>query len=280
MTCSLVLILDTFRVSIVGDKGSADAWLERAVAPFSLIQYKMHFRPRRHIAVNTKTAALFRISSRVSFTKLAFPLELFHEFSTCFPNLSNFFRPLTSAFRYFLSFRIGPARSALQLSPSTLLADVSQQQTSTVTRAKDQVPRLPSLETMSELPITSKDDVETTLMYDCRDTSTLQGVKYSYWVLGSAHDDDALYMGMVKGNTRPSEHGLEQIKKALSRVPAECIFPPLPFPWWLVRTRVTVADDWDEEPSPDLYLKRPWITNLNAQPGEISVARWFAHEIK
>ncbi|KAK3379698.1 hypothetical protein B0T24DRAFT_695654 [Lasiosphaeria ovina] len=133
---------------------------------------------------------------------------------------------------------------------------------------------------MSELPITCKDDVETALVYDCRDMSTLQGVKYSYWVLGSALDDDALYMGTIKGNTPPSEHVLEQIKEALSQVPAECIFPPLPFPWWLARTRVTVADDWDKEPSPDLYLKRPWITNLDAQPGENNVARWFAHEIK
>lgn len=135
---------------------------------------------------------------------------------------------------------------------------------------------------MSELPIASKDDVETALVYDWRDPSTVQEVKYSYWVLGSAHGDDALYMGTIKGNTLPSEHGLEQIKKALSRVPAERIFPPLPFPWWLVRTRVTVADDWDEEPSHDLYLKLPWITNfqVDAQPGEVSVARWFAHEIK
>jgi len=135
---------------------------------------------------------------------------------------------------------------------------------------------------MSEPPITSKDNVETSLLYDCGDMNALQAVRYSYWVSGSAHSDDALYMGTIKGSAPPSEHSLEQIKTALSQVPAERVFPPLPFPWWVVRTCVTVADDWDEEPSPDLYLKRPWIANLSADapPGEDRVALWFVHEVK
>ncbi|KAK3372077.1 hypothetical protein B0H63DRAFT_513585 [Podospora didyma] len=134
---------------------------------------------------------------------------------------------------------------------------------------------------MSELPITCKDDVGSLKVFDMRDKDTFQGIQYFYWLLGSVHDGDLLYMGMIKGNKPSSEHSLEHIKKALSQAPAECIFPPLPLPWWLSRTRVTVADDWGKEPSPDVYLKRPWIASLeNIQPGEVTVARWFAHEIK
>jgi hypothetical protein len=68
-------------------------------------------------------------------------------------------------------------------------------------------------------------------------------------------------------------------------VPAKHIFPPLPFPWWNFRTRVTVADDWDEKPSEDLYyLKQPWVNDEGTGPGEddddSSPAKWLAHEVE
>ena len=96
-------------------------------------------------------------------------------------------------------------------------------------------------------------------------------------------------MGTTKGSSASTfDHSIEQIKEALSRVPAERVFPPLPFLWWNFRTRVTVADNWDEKPSPYLYyLKRPWVNDVEADdaagPGEDddgSPVKWFAHEIK
>jgi len=154
-------------------------------------------------------------------------------------------------------------------------------------------------DTMAEPRITNRDDVMTSLLYggDGDDGGTLQAVKYSCWVSDSVHGGDALYMGTIQvegddNNKPPSDsdladvhiHSLEQIQMALSRVAADRVFPPLPFPWWMARTVVTVADDWDAEPRPDLYLKRPWITHLDvdAAPGESpsSVAVWFAHEVK
>jgi len=138
----------------------------------------------------------------------------------------------------------------------------------------------PPKKIMSDLPITSMDDVEVTTVYDSTGMSTIKEVKYCYWLLGSVHDEDALYMGTIKDNTPPSEHSLEKIKKVLNRVEPELIFPPLPFPWWHVRTRVTVADDVDANPPPHLYFKRPWIGNLDVNDQVSYVALWFAHEIK
>ncbi|KAK3356483.1 kinase-like domain-containing protein [Lasiosphaeria hispida] len=117
------------------------------------------------------------------------------------------------------------------------------------------------------------------------DPNTILGVKYSRWVLGSARGNDILYMGRIMGDNLPSEHSLEQIQEALLPVPADRIFPPLPIQWWRVRTVVTVADDWDEEPGPDIYLKRPWLQGFDERPdsavgGSVQVAVWFAHEIK
>ncbi|KAK0745717.1 kinase-like domain-containing protein [Schizothecium vesticola] len=89
------------------------------------------------------------------------------------------------------------------------------------------------------------------------------------------------------GKTPPSEHSLQQIQDALLPVPASYIFPPLPIPLWRTRTIVTVADDWDEEPSSDIYVKRPWVQKFCLVPElagsgvvDVQVAMWFAHEIK
>ncbi|KAK4234816.1 hypothetical protein C8A03DRAFT_37371 [Achaetomium macrosporum] len=133
---------------------------------------------------------------------------------------------------------------------------------------------------MSELIITTKDDVEWITTLDSNDNVLC--VKYFRWVLGSVREDDALYMGKVSGGP-VSEHSLEQIQKALVRVPNERIFPPLPIPWWSVHTGVTVADSWRREPDPDVYyLKRPWILGLDHPQGHRPhmVAQWFAHETK
>lgn len=110
----------------------------------------------------------------------------------------------------------------------------------------------------------------------------MKSVRYLCWTSGSVHGDDALYAGVIEDGTRSSEHSLEQINQALAQVPAERVFPPLPFPWYHTRTRVTVADDWDEEPSSDLYLKRPWMNQFfpDARPGDNQVAVWFAHEVQ
>ncbi|KAK4445384.1 hypothetical protein QBC34DRAFT_164978 [Podospora aff. communis PSN243] len=161
---------------------------------------------------------------------------------------------------------------------------------------------------MPEAPITNKDDVQTTIVPD---TSTPDKVRlveyYTFWVSGSVDGEDTLYMGKIEGSpgTPPSEHSLEKIKSALSKVKPDHIFPPLPFPWKTLETRVTVADDWDEKPQlgTDVCLKRPPISDLKELPvpdkndgspsgadretsGPTSappkdyVARLFAHEIK
>jgi len=139
---------------------------------------------------------------------------------------------------------------------------------------------------MSDLPITSKDQVEWVGIHNPEDPS-IAWVSYSYWLLGSSRGNDILYMGRIMGRTLPSEQSLQQIKEALLPVPADYIFPPLPIPWWRTRTIVTVADDWDEEPSPDIHVKRPWVQKYYMMPEvlvsrvvDVQVAMWFAHEIK
>ncbi|KAK3358096.1 kinase-like domain-containing protein [Lasiosphaeria hispida] len=132
---------------------------------------------------------------------------------------------------------------------------------------------------MSELIITSKDDVEYLISLDTKDVEL--GAKYFCWVLGSVHEEDALHFGWITGGP-VSGHSIEQIQKALVRVPSERIFPPLPIPWWFAHTGVTVAESWDAEPDPDVYyLKRPWIARLEEEGGgPKEVAMWFAHEVK
>ncbi|KAK3338615.1 kinase-like domain-containing protein [Lasiosphaeria hispida] len=137
---------------------------------------------------------------------------------------------------------------------------------------------------MSELIITTKDDVVCLVTTDIKDSSIVLGANYFRWVLGSVRESDALYWGKVMGGP-VSGHTIEQIQKALVRVSDERIFPPLPIPWWFAHTSVTVAASWDVEPDPDAYyLKRPWIVNLEEEldPPKQSntVAMWFAHEIK
>ncbi|KAK3358799.1 kinase-like domain-containing protein [Lasiosphaeria hispida] len=131
---------------------------------------------------------------------------------------------------------------------------------------------------MSELIITSKDDVEYLITLDINDVEI--GAKYFHWGLGSVREDDTLYFGRVMGSP-VSGHSIEQIQKALERVPSEDIFPPLPIPWWFSHTGVTVAESWDAEPDLDVYyLKRPWIARLEAPGRPREVAMWFAHEVK
>jgi hypothetical protein len=138
---------------------------------------------------------------------------------------------------------------------------------------------------MSDLPITSKDQVNCTTYYSAEDLNTSLCTGYSRWVLGSARGNDILYLARIMGDSSPSEHSLEQIQEAFLPVPADRMFPQLPFLWWWTRTTVTVADDWDEEPSPDIYLKRPFIKRFEMgedflESAGMEVAMWFAQEIK
>ncbi|KAK3352475.1 kinase-like domain-containing protein [Lasiosphaeria hispida] len=138
---------------------------------------------------------------------------------------------------------------------------------------------------MSELTITSKDDVECTVFVDPKDSSVQVGARYVRWVLGSVREDDALYMTKVLDGP-PSGHSAEQIQSALGQVPGESIFPPLPIPWWFASTGVTVNDSWDTEPDLDVYyLKRPWLAGYDADHDAATnmpsrLAQWFACEIK
>jgi serine/threonine protein kinase len=107
---------------------------------------------------------------------------------------------------------------------------------------------------MTGFVITDKDD----MVYIGRQrlgTGALTAL-YHKWVAGDVSEDDALYCASLKGNR--STHTIEQINTALHKIPNENVFFPLPVPWHFARTGpVTVADAWDTEPAPELFLKRP-----------------------
>jgi hypothetical protein len=62
----------------------------------------------------------------------------------------------------------------------------------------------------SEFTITTKDDVEWLAVSDSNDK--VLRVEYWRWVLGSVHEDDALYRGTLSGGP-VAEHSLEQIQR-------------------------------------------------------------------
>ncbi|KAK0732128.1 hypothetical protein B0H67DRAFT_655404 [Lasiosphaeris hirsuta] len=119
-----------------------------------------------------------------------------------------------------------------------------------------------------------KDDVEYLISLDTKDVEL--GANYFYWILGSVHEEDALYFGWVMGGP-VSGHSIEQILKG-TRAGAGRIFPPLPIPWWFAHTGVTVAESWDAEPEPDVYyLKRPWIARHPSHP---DLVRYHGYRVR
>lgn len=62
------------------------------------------------------------------------------------------------------------------------------------------------------------------------------------------------------------------------------MFFPLPIPWHMGRTVVTVADTWEVEPRPDLFLKRPFFPPAAEydpdEEGWSMTAVWFTSEVR
>ena len=135
---------------------------------------------------------------------------------------------------------------------------------------------------MSDFVITDKDEVVSLCCQSIKDSS-LSGLYYQ-WVEGDVSEDDDVYCARIRGD--PATHTVEQINAALRKVPREDVFFPLPIPWHMGRTVVTVADTWEAEPKPDLFLKRPFFPpgaeyNPDDEDGRsLMTPIWFTSEVR
>ncbi|KAK4111498.1 hypothetical protein N656DRAFT_829818 [Canariomyces notabilis] len=107
--------------------------------------------------------------------------------------------------------------------------------------------------------ISSKDDVVAVDFHDRKGNSVCS--LYYRWELGDADEEDELYYARMPGDK--SQHAIQQINAALEKMPAERIFFPLPIPWPRYQTRVTVASTPHAEPEDGIFLKRPWLLDLD-----------------
>ncbi|KAK3339781.1 kinase-like domain-containing protein [Lasiosphaeria hispida] len=133
---------------------------------------------------------------------------------------------------------------------------------------------------MSGLVITDKDEVEFVGRRKRVDGS--YSALYFQWVAGDVSEEDALYCGSIGGDR--SKHTVEQINAALRKVPSEHVFFPLPIPWHIARTPVTVADTWEVEPRGGFFLKRPFFPPAAdydpEEEGWSMMAVWFTSEVR
>lgn len=127
--------------------------------------------------------------------------------------------------------------------------------------------------------ISSKDDVVAVYYQDLEGNPTKS--LYYRWQLGDANGDDELYYARMPGG--PSQHAVHQINAALEKMPNESIFFPLPIPWYHYQTRVTVAATLEAEPEEGIFLKRPWLGDidiLKLSNNPESIALFLAAEVR
>ncbi|KAK0718023.1 kinase-like domain-containing protein [Lasiosphaeria miniovina] len=108
-------------------------------------------------------------------------------------------------------------------------------------------------------PVTSSKEDVVTVQYKDLDGNMLNCIYYR-WVLSDAKGEDELYYAIIPGSG--SDHTVEQIDTALERMLDERIFFPIPIPWYHYQTPVTIAATPEAEPEDGIFLKRPWLAEI------------------